>query len=232
MHHASNIGAQTACGRILVFTDADCVIDHNWLKEIETSFQEGHKVVGGSILCFPGSNMDMAAHIIKFWKWLPGRGSGEIADVPTANFAIDRVTFDQVGGFQGNVFAGDTELCLRLQDNGYKIFFNPHAKVYHIHEHTFGSLLRERHTKGDDYIRMLTLREKWGLFRNISLLLAFPLLVVWITCRTMKACWQSRLLGDFLQAIHIIILSHMVWIAGGIKGRFKDVFSRVEHQSG
>jgi len=229
MHHASNMAAQAAGGKILVFTDADCVIDDRWLPELEESFQAGHKVVGGSILCYPGDNMDMAAHIIKFWKWLPGRGKGTIADLPTANFAIDRLVFDQVGGFHGNLFAGDTELSLRLRDNGYKLFFNPQAKVYHIHEHTFASLLRERHIKGNDYVCMLALREQWGLFRSILLIPALPLLVIWIVSRTMTACRQSGLFMDFLKTIHIIILADVVWIAGGIRGRLKDIFSMVRH---
>ncbi|MFA5181589.1 MAG: glycosyltransferase [Syntrophales bacterium] len=231
MHHASNIAAQAAGGKILVFTDADCVIDNRWLRELEESFQTGHKVVGGSILCYPGNNMDMAAHIVKFWKWLPGRGEGNITDLATANFAIDRSVFDQIGGFKCNLFAGDTELSLRLRDNGYKLFFNPQAKVYHIHEHTFASLLRERYIKGNDHIGMLALRERWGVCKRILLIPALPLLVIWMVSRTMKACWQSNMCWDFLKSIHIIVIADAVSIAGGIRGRLKDIFSRVRHHS-
>jgi GT2 family glycosyltransferase len=226
MHHASNMAAQAACGNILVFTDADCVIDDRWLPELEASFQAGHKVVGGSILCYPGDNMDMAAHIIKFWKWLPGRGKGVITDLATANFAIERSVFNHVGGFKRNLFAGDTELSLRLRDNGYKLYFNPCARVYHIHEHTFVSLLRERYIKGNDHIGMLALREQWGVCKKILLIPALPLLVTWMVFRTIKACWQSNMFGDFMKTIHIIIIADVVSIAGGIKGRLKDIFSR------
>lgn len=227
MHRASNLGAQAARGDILVFTDADCVIDDGWLQELDASFQAGHKVVGGPILCYPGNSMDMAAHIVKFWKWLPGREKGEIRDLPTANFAIVRSVFDQVGGFQGNLFAGDTELCLRLRDKGYKLFFNPDAKVYHIHEHKLLPLLRERYMKGSDYVTLLALREHWGLLRSISLIPAFPLLVVWILSRTSKACWQSSLFEYFLKTVHVIILADAVWIAGGIGGRLRDILARL-----
>lgn len=225
MHHASTIGAQVACGKILVFTDADCVIDDRWLQELEESFHGGHKVVGGAILCYPGDNMGMAAHIIKFWKWLPGRGKGAITDLATANFAIDRTAFDQVGGFQGNLFAGDTELSLRLRDNGYELYFNPNAKVYHIHEHTFISLLRERYIRGNDHIGMLAIREQWGMFKSILFISAVPLLVIWMVSRTIKACWQSNLFWDLLKTIHIIILADMVSVGGGIRGRLKNIFS-------
>ncbi len=227
MHHARNLGAQNAIGKILVFSDPDCVIDDRWLGELEASFQAGYKVVGGSILCHPGGNMKMAAHIIKFWKWLPGRGKGIITDLATANFAIDRAVFDQVGGFQGDLFVGDTELSLRLRDNGHELYFNPNAKVYHIHEHTFASLLRERYIRGNDHICMLALHEQWGLFKSLLFITAVPLLVVWMLSRTIKACWQSHLFLDFLKSIHIIILADVVSIGGGIRGRLKDIFSRV-----
>lgn len=231
MHHARNIGAQVACGKILVFTDPDCVIDDRWLPGLGESFHGGYKVVGGSILCYPGDNMDMAAHIIKFWKWLPGRGKGIITDLATANFAVDRLIFDQVGGFQNSLLAGDTELSLRLRDNGYKLYFNPHAKVYHIHEHTFVSLLRERYIRGSNHIGMLAIREQWGLFKSIIFIPAVPLLVIWMVSRTIKACWQSRLLWDFLKTIHVIVLADVVSIAGGIKGRLTDIFSRIRYLS-
>lgn len=227
MHHARNIGVQAACGMILIFTDPDCLVDDRWLEEIAASFQAGHKVVGGSILCYPGKNIDMATHFIKFWKWLPGRGKGMITDLPTANFAIDRSVFDQLGGFQGNLFAGDTELCLRLRDKGYQIYFNPQAKVYHIHEHTFFSLLRERYIRGKDHISMLAVHEQWGLFKTILFMPALPLLVIWMVTRTMKACRQNRLLLDFIKTVHIIILADVVSIAGGISGRLYDICSRI-----
>jgi GT2 family glycosyltransferase len=231
MHHARNMGARNASGKILVFTDPDCVIDDQWLGELEASFRAGHKVAGGPIICYPGDNMDMAAHIVKFWKWLPGRSKGMITDLPTANFAVDRLVFDQVGGFQDNLLAGDTELSFRLRDNGYELYFNPHAKVYHIHEHNVGSLLRERYMRGNDYVSMLAIREQWGLFRSILLISALPLLVVWTVFRTMKACRQSNMFLDFLKSIHIIILANVIWIAGGIKGRLMDIFSRVRYHS-
>jgi GT2 family glycosyltransferase len=75
---------------------------------------------------------------------LPGWGYAQ-----TANCAIRRSAFEQVGGFDGEVrSAGDADICFRLRDAGWQIERRDAAAVVHTNRTTLRSLLRQRARHG------------------------------------------------------------------------------------
>ncbi|PJE63696.1 glycosyl transferase family 2 [Candidatus Roizmanbacteria bacterium CG10_big_fil_rev_8_21_14_0_10_45_7] len=66
--------------------------------------------------------------------WLPFSTTHEI-DCPTAAFFLaKKKAIDEVGGFDPDYFfyAEDIDLCYRLKENGWTIWFYPHAAALHL----------------------------------------------------------------------------------------------------
>ena len=76
-------------------------------------------------------------------------GAGHWAYVQTANCAIRRAAFEQVGGFCEEVRSGgDADICFRLKDEGWAIEPRERALVVHSSRRTLGKLLRQRARMG------------------------------------------------------------------------------------
>lgn len=139
-----NIALKKASKDIIAFTDDDCIVDRNWLSNIEQSFLEYEGVAGifGRILPYePNKNrgkicpcnfQNKERRVIdkptKHWKDI---GFGN-------NMAFRRSVYHKIGGFKkwlgpGSVgrAAEDAEFALRNLLNGNKLLYEPNVIVYH-----------------------------------------------------------------------------------------------------
>ena len=227
MYAARNIGVGKAHGEILVFTDPDCVAEPGWLMKLDESFREGQKVVGGAIACYPAGYREMAAHLVKFWLWLPNGESDFYDDIPTANFAIERSVFDMVGGFSENYFSGDALMGYRLREHGYHLYFNAETTVQHIHEGmTFRTLLKERFIRGNDFGKMRSSLKTWNKLRSL-MLLAGLLILPWrqFYCKTIVYI-RRGFLRPFLLAAPLILCCDVVWMLGQGLACWRHLFGK------
>jgi glycosyltransferase involved in cell wall biosynthesis len=218
MHAARNLGVQEASGDVIVFTDPDCVVAPDWLVKLEEGLQKGYSVVGGGIALYPGHAADTAAHIIKFWRWLPGGGDRSVEDLATANFALQRKALQSVGGFRGDIIAGDTELSHRLRANGYELFFHGRAVVNHIHEATLMGLIRERFTRGVDFGKMRTTLPSWNTWKSALAVVGAPMLALRQVYWQFLASRKNNLLMGFFRAGPIIVFADIAWMLGASLG--------------
>lgn len=218
MHAARNLGVQAASGEVIMFTDPDCVVAPDWLVKLEEAMQKGYSVVGGGIALFPGTAADTAAHIIKFWRWLPGGGDGLAEDLATANFALQRKALQSVGGFRGDIIAGDTELSHRLRTNGYELFFHGRAVVNHIHDATFMGLIRERFLRGMDFGKMRMAIPSWSKWKSALAVVGAPILALRQAYWQFLASRKNNLLMGFFRTLHIILCADIAWMVGASRG--------------
>lgn len=113
-------GVRHARGNVMVTIDADCRVDRDWLKSINALFaDEGVKMVFGPVRIEPGNSIFSNMQSIEFSS-LIGSGVASMAHgVPTmcngANLAFRKETFNEVGGFEGNmqIASGDDEFLMR-----------------------------------------------------------------------------------------------------------------------
>jgi glycosyltransferase involved in cell wall biosynthesis len=118
-----NNGAQYAQGEWLVLTDDDCLPDPNWLSAFADATTGPALALEGAIHPLGDINQDLAECPVnlaggRFW---------------TANVAVRRSLFEQIGGFDPNYpFAihEDEDLKLRLSPFT-PISFVPEARVFH-----------------------------------------------------------------------------------------------------
>ena len=129
---ARNLGVKNAEARIIAFTDADTIVDKNWLREIYHSFKKDPLIVGvsGISYVYDGTAIDNA--IYKFGT------SGIIRLMtklnkplfPAFNCAYKKKAFLKTGGYpEGWRQNDDFYLSLRISKLG-KVVFNKRMIVY------------------------------------------------------------------------------------------------------
>jgi len=224
MHEAKNVGIRSASGEIIACLDPDCVPDPDWLTRLEESLKEGYHVVGGGMGFYPGRPIDLAAHILKFWRWFPFSGVRIVEDLPTANIAFDRGALNAGGLFGSEYISGDTELCYRLRRHGFPNYLNGEAVVRHIHEVTFMSLMKERFTRGIDFALMRASTPEWNRLLSVVAIVAMPLLALRQFYWKFKASSRHGYLRGFLRMPHVILCGDFAWMTGVAIGKARSLF--------
>ena len=197
---ARNTGIRTAVGEIIVFTDADCRPQPQWLTALIQPFVNLKVVmVAGEILALPGTTL-LEQHADR-QETLSQKHTLAHSFRPygqTANLAIRRIALEKAGLFRPYLTTGgDADICWRiLEENIGRLEFAPEAIVQHRHRATLKELqsqwrrygrsnryLHELH--GVELMREITLKEcgyrlvRWLLKevpRDIKKVLAQPAL--------------------------------------------------------
>lgn len=148
---ARNHGATQAQYPILAYTDADCVVDRDWLSWILPTIRENVVASGGPNLSLPH----------------PGRHYATLAAAPGApthvltshdraehlagcNLVVRRDVHAQIGGFDPDFTSAgdDADFCWRILDAGYELGFAPCGIVWHERRRTIRKYLRQQRGYG------------------------------------------------------------------------------------
>lgn len=146
--YARNRGIREAEGEYLIFTDDDCLLDSEWLKEIYKCFKTtGCDAIGGRILAsFPLNTprwVEECKDILRGPVVYHDYGEDvKPYDKPMieffgANMAVRREVFQKIGHFRTELGVGqgtmgdETEMFQRLKKNGCKIYYCGKAVVWH-----------------------------------------------------------------------------------------------------
>lgn len=130
-----NLGVENSQGEIIVFTDADCVVDRDWIKNILKYFEKDTKigVVGGPYLPLDQHSLIAqysAAYVNTYFPVDSGIVSHQ--SIGTGNAAYRRNAIEEAGGFDERLDIGeDIDMNLRISNLGYKLFFAKDVVVYH-----------------------------------------------------------------------------------------------------
>ena len=144
---ARNIGVEHSRGDYIVFTDADCVADRDWLKNLIREFKDESVASVGGPNITPRDDTEFAKRVGVVLEFLSKPGPRyafsadkivEIHHNPTCNSAYRKAILQEVGGFNPRLITcDDEELDYRIRKRGYKILFTPYAKVYHYKRPTW-----------------------------------------------------------------------------------------------
>jgi len=162
-YNARNCGALQAKGSIIVFTDADCIVDKNWLRNIKAAFDDpkigavagnirGHKPEGiveifHSLFTLKTSPQD---NLFKSFSLTEG-------GFPTANIAVKKDLFLKLGGFDSTRLSGaDYDFCNRVYREECYIRYISSGIVYHVHRNDITNTYRQAFKFGESHAYLLS----------------------------------------------------------------------------
>lgn len=153
-HAARNLGADSARGELLLFTDPDIYASPDWVARMVAAHELHGGVIVGALENHGRAWFDLGVHWTKFSKWMPGGEPREVDMGPTASLLCPRSRFEEAGRFPGEQLLGDVAFSRRLRGLGLTLWLSPTAVVAHDHRQTLASFLRERYVRGALFGRM------------------------------------------------------------------------------
>jgi GT2 family glycosyltransferase len=150
-YYARNRGAERGSAEWILFLDADTCPRPDLLdRYFDPLPSDAVGVLGGGIEDEPvDGGVARFATIAGSMSQGNTLGLGSWAYVQTANCAIRRDAFEQVGGFCEEIRSGgDADICFRLKDAGWKIEPRERALVTHTSRRKLSKLLRQRARMG------------------------------------------------------------------------------------
>lgn len=164
-----NLGIKNAGGDIIVFIDDDAIADRNWIKEhlriydleeieINDIVIPQNKIAGVGGRIKMGNPENKIAIYCEYgrYKMFDRETSKELSfspphGHPTCNMSFKKKIFDEVGMFDEKFkypVGEDTDLGIRITDEGYVFIYNPNVLVYHKHPESIIGLIKKWYNIG------------------------------------------------------------------------------------
>jgi GT2 family glycosyltransferase len=155
-YFARNRGAQRGDSEWIVFLDADTRPEPDLLaRYFEPPPGESVGVLAGAVRDEAPDDLQQLSAAARFAALRSPMDQSNTLDrgcwayAQTANAAVRREAFDQVGGFEERARSGgDADLCFRLRAAGWKLEVRPDAIVTHRNRTTIRALARQRARHG------------------------------------------------------------------------------------
>jgi GT2 family glycosyltransferase len=225
---ARNAGAQHARGRILAFTDDDCMPEPSWLRMLEAcATRSPGRLIGGRTINALRSNpwsstsqvvCDMAYN---FYNTDPASPRFFASN----NMAVPADRFRAIGGFLGGAFrvaSEDRELCDRWRHAGYALAYAPDAVVEHAHDLGLRSFCKQHFRYGRGAMRYHQIRARRGsgrFWQDASFYLHLP--------RLLRQASQGLSRWQIATVVPRLILWQICNVAGYVYERRRALHSDV-----
>jgi glycosyltransferase involved in cell wall biosynthesis len=146
---ARNLGASHAKGDVILFTDADCIPDSDWIKRMVEPFSNpGVAGVSGTYRTLNSNNL-----IARFVGYEIAHRHARMSRfdsidfIGTAYAGYRKTIFREFGGFDTGFSTSsgeDPDLSFRIAAAGHRLVFQPQAAVAHRHPESFRAYLRQK----------------------------------------------------------------------------------------
>lgn len=226
---ARNRGAAIAEGDPVVFLDADCTPDSDWLARLLAAHDTGADVVGGA-LDLP-HHLPLSARCDYYCGWYhvhSARRPGEVPNHPPGNLSVRRNVFARTRGFteQQPVAYAHEELAWQgeVRQAGGTIVFEPKAIVRHHNRPGWGNLLRRNYRWGYSAIESKAssgaARLAW-VYRYPALLLVASMPFALASAGYIVGCWLRAGVFEPLLLLPGILAARAAYSAGLLLGAIR-----------
>jgi len=131
-YSARNLGLAEARGRLLAFTDADCLPARDWIEQGIAAFGSGDADLVAGHVDMPLGARPSASALIDFVRHLDQERAVRDGFGATANLWVRREVFERVGKFNDRLISGgDTEFGHRAVASGARLVYRPELRVVH-----------------------------------------------------------------------------------------------------
>lgn len=176
---ARNLGASEAGGRYLVFLDDDCQPPRDWLGRIAEAVEANPGAIlgGRTVNKLSGNKYSSASQLLVDFLYHYYQGADEGRFFTSNNLIVPKQDFEALGGFDEGfrrAAAEDREFGYRWIAEGRPLVFLPTILLYHSHQLSLPSFLRQHFNYGRGALRYWKLRSQRG--REVDLGRARPIL--------------------------------------------------------
>lgn len=178
--HALNRALELAAGEYIAVYDADNNPERSALKQLVDPIID-HPTVAAVVGKFRVINAkkNLLTRFINIetisFQWMAQAGRWNwfrISTIPGTNFLIRRSVLDELGGWDVKALAEDTELSIRVYEQGYEIQFHPLAITWEQEPETWKVWFKQRTrwARGNQYVilkylpRLLTMKKRRMVF--------------------------------------------------------------------
>jgi GT2 family glycosyltransferase/glycosyltransferase involved in cell wall biosynthesis len=175
---ANNIGAEAACGDLLLFMNNDVVVTPGWLAPLVRALREKPDCgAAGPKFVFPDGRLQEAGGYVKENGVAVQRGNGQDPDDPSfmeecmvdyvsaATLAISKENFIRVGGFDfcwEPAYYEDVDLCFKLCSLNLKTYYVSQSSVIHYQGATSSETSHNLQLQNIVEINRAKFLERWG----------------------------------------------------------------------
>jgi GT2 family glycosyltransferase len=149
---ARNLGIQAAKGRVVAFTDSDCVVEASWLDKIwRAHTADDCAGVGGAVFNgLPLNPVAWSGYLLEFNEQLPSFPKRFVGFLPTCNVSFKASVFKQYGLFPTDLWpCEDLIFGWKLHRAGERFLFDPEIRVRHIFRPRIGSFIQHQVRLGE-----------------------------------------------------------------------------------
>ena len=217
---ARSIGAARAMGRIVFFTDTDCVVNPDWMERLLEGHRHGYRIVGGSIVNgTPDSYVGTTEYLLEFNEMNPFVRAGIVQALPSCNLSVHTSVFQEVGYFPDFMKGEDTIFCCRASERGIGILFRPDAKITHMNRTGLVNYLKNQVSLGEgaNETRRRTKRHGSFLIQYPFLIPLIPLYRSWIVGKRFLRSNVS-LFWNYIRHYPLVFTGLLFYTWGFIRG--------------
>lgn len=171
-----NRGIKKSQGDIIVFIDANCVPEKNWLDLLTNPLIKGKEnIVAGSIWSSNNNTYHDRKNVIL-------ENKEYLEEAATMNLAIRKSVFNKIGDFDEQFdYGSDVDFTRRAKEQGYKIKYQPTAKIYH-NWGTFKDELKRAYRYGKARVKIYKKHKInfLSILQNEPITLFYPIFILFL----------------------------------------------------
>ena len=203
---ACNIGVKNAKGEFIAFTDGDCVVPKDWLRNLIKHFNDKNIASVGGPNITPEEDTEFAKCIGVVLTFLskPGSRYGLVADKvietfhnPGCNVAYRKDVIEEVGWFNEKIYCEDEEIDYRIKKLGYKMLYIPNASVFHYRKLSWKRFMKQAYIYAIGRMQAIRLHwrmGKWYHYTPPAIISAIILLLILSLLNTVYLWWALSIL--------------------------------------
>jgi GT2 family glycosyltransferase len=214
--YARDHGWRSAKGKYIAFTDADCVVDKDWLKNLIKYFDDERIAAIGGPNITPDDDTMFAKCVGATLSFLskPGARYGfkesktmEIYHNPTCNVMYPKKVLEDVDGFNhALITVDDEELDYRIREKGYKILYTPDAIVYHYRRPTWTRFAKMAYNYGVGRMQAIKMHREMGRWFHYA-----PSMLIFMASALIALSVMNEMLLHFIMIILLSILGLFIF---------------------